>query len=351
MFVINESLREKMTSNIPEDYTSLQKILCVYGRMCESLEYSMPAYIDGSRFEGYYRNPAKLAEIDGEKRKDVMCYSFAAIFAEIVKGMKMSDVIVYAPMLGRNKMFDPDHTSLNIYVDGNEYNFDPLGGIVDNNDLNNAKIGLPLSGVEVVGVKKGTTKSKVDKALLKDMAFVKSQEPHHVHDFEREIEMLDEYDLSDLDFEQRLNIFLKLLSETREPMSALLLNHIVRLRRKLFLPEEDGRNIDVKFLSDLGTTKKLVFVSSNPSGYKRVKGKENFDDLTVSMFDFHDRKIVHMNRDEAIELERNPNLCIDGMIRSIGRDGRPLPRFRFSMAAEGSEQREGTSGPWVQEIL
>ena len=54
---------------------------------------------------------------------------------------------------------------------------------------------------------------------------------------------------------------------------------------------------------------------------------------------------------EALELEKNPNLCIDGMIRSIGRDGRPLPRFRFSMAAEGSEQREGTSGPWVQEIL
>ncbi|MBQ9790077.1 MAG: hypothetical protein IJW24_00595 [Clostridia bacterium] len=330
MFVINEKLREDVTSNIPEVFTPRQKLICAYKRLCEKLEYSMPAYINTERHEGFYRNPSKLELIDGETRRDIMCYSFAAIFSEIVRGMNLPHVFTYPPKLGKNKIFDPDHTSLRVFFDGDELEFDPLGGVIDNNDMNNVKFGLPVAGISVNYARKGTTKKKLEKEIMNDISVVCTTERSPKHHLALEFEKVDEYDFSDLDFERRLAIFMRKLSEIDEPVSAVMLNYIIRLKRMLFLKSEDCVNFDLKFLSDIKNDHKLVFVSANPKGYEKIKGKENFDSLTVTMFDFYSHKIVTFSRDEALEIEKNPNLCIDSSSKYL--------KFHFLMASDGLER-------------
>ncbi len=344
MFKINDHLREIITKDIPESYSSRQKIILVYKRLCERLEYSMPAYINAPRNEWYYRKPEKLVEIDGEKRRDVMCFNFAAIFSEIVNGMHLPLVITYPPMLGKNKIFDPDHTALGIFIEGNEYLFDPLGGVIDNNDMNAVKSGMGPSGIDVVAVggRRGSRR-KVEKELLADVVKVFTEEKSELHPLAKKFEKLDEYDFGDLEFEKRVEILLKQFSEVEPPVSAMLLNYLIRVKRKLINREEDATKFDMKFLTDKATDRKLVFVCVNPKGYENRKGKENFDALSAFVFNFHSGNHMKLSREELLMIEQNPNICIDAS------SGQHL-KFHFMFANEGYDEGVASKKPWIKEV-
>ena len=84
MFEISEKLKQSVTENMPEGYTNLEKALYIYQELCQRLEYSLEYLIDKKNVVEYFKDPANLKLIDGEKNKDVICYTIEAICLQIL---------------------------------------------------------------------------------------------------------------------------------------------------------------------------------------------------------------------------------------------------------------------------
>ena len=135
-FRINQKLREDIVSKIPKDYTPLETCVLVYFELCHKLRYSMDYYINEEKFIPYFTNPHNLSKVDGEVQKDVVCYTFNAIYQEIIEGLDLPNTSFdYGVQLDDDGSLLDEHDSLLLYVDGVVYNVDATLGVLENNDL------------------------------------------------------------------------------------------------------------------------------------------------------------------------------------------------------------------------
>lgn len=229
--VINESLKNEIKESIPSYFLDIEKVIYVYIKLCQILEYDF-SYTSIYKFhEEKERNVNNLRFID-KKNNKVLCYEFVLIFLKIIK--EICSVKAYIQPYDK-KIYEYEHIYPYIYVGEYFLKVDAFKPFF-RGDIMNAKLGLPIKYIE---------------SLNPDEEIMKKFEHHLlvVYDYIKKTSHLEEEKI----FSHHLkNInkdsFISILNETLTCLlsgekSATRIASLIRLK---YLLELD--NIDIKFM-------------------------------------------------------------------------------------------------------
>lgn len=312
-FPINDKLREDVLSSIPQNYTKLQKAVYIYYQLCLRLRYSLPYYVEQrkkcSLVKARERHVAHLLDIDGEKVKDVTCFSFSAIFLQLLADAGVTDGLSeYAKELLTNKEnFDIFHAFAAFEIDGQYFSADAVEGIFDKSDLTLAKYpGYKISGW-CVGNRYDSDYAQKKAALDEAIALVQSDSnifQSYVNEYLRAKQ--EEVSLESFDLNERTGLFLDAVSEI-DDYSIQGFNLLLKLKHLYFTDEEQGltdnrRKIELYFASDSETGELQAFLFYNEKEYVDCIGKENFNSLRFFSISLKNRSICELSRSEYLQL-------------------------------------------------
>ncbi len=309
MFKINEKLRQDILSGIPQGYSKLKQAIYIYNQLCLTTEYSMPYYIDEKNVREWYQNIDNLQLIDGETRKDVVCFTFNAIYMQLLIDAGLIDEEEHKNVIRyKNNTLSAVHEELELNIDGQKYWVDATKGVLSNNDLVYAKYDdmASLQGWEVYyddvrptneqykaleDAIKEVRKDNIDKSVQKmNYLKLKDQEYHK------------------LPLEDRLKLFDELVLETKGYNMGTF-NYFLRLKRLLLFNEcraaqlPEGQKTDVVFAKDAKSGLYKMYVFVNPKGYIDDEGYENFETLQIFQYDITDNGVTKqpIEKDEFME--------------------------------------------------
>ena len=134
-FDINDDLKHNILSDLPKDYSKLEKAILIYKRLCEKLQYSFDYYLEEMKNLNYFRDANNLKFVDGEKNKDVVCFTFNAILTQLLLDAKLLNGVDMSFYQVETNTFPAFHDVLTIYIDDIPYYLDATAGVLDNNDL------------------------------------------------------------------------------------------------------------------------------------------------------------------------------------------------------------------------
>jgi len=279
MNYVNPKLKNMIYESLDSDYTDMQKIICVYRKLAEIVNYSMDSYINPKQVEEYFTNPENVINVDGINNKDVVCFTFVYIFENLIKDLNLPNVKVCEQKLNKSGRFDIDHVYSSIMINGNQYNFDSLDGLIDNNDVINTKYGEFLTGITIEEVNNGS-KKKLEKQLMDDIYIVSARNCFVSEQAKKYFEY-EKHDYSNCSLQERNKLFLRMVQEVGCEPSLLDLNYIVRCKRLLYSREDCEKYFNMKFINDIKANKKRILIFLNEMGYERRAGHENFEHLKI----------------------------------------------------------------------
>ncbi len=307
---VNEKLKEKIFSSIPKDYSPLEKAIHVYYELCRTLHYSMGYYLEEKTFESYFTNPNNLVKVDGETNKDVVCFTFNAIYILLLKeleerehlGIKCEDI---SSCLKRDGNFSTVHESVTFAVNSQAYEADSTYGVLDKNDLVLLKYtNSMIEGITAISPNPKITDMELQKTLQKVCRNEKNiNYSVSVYSINTEQE--------GLSLDERVKLFLNLGIKNPFGYSVPGLNYMLKIKHSLFSKEElEGHRsvsgkysgIDIKiemtFAKNTKTNEYEVYLLYNPKGYTRDKGYENFDSLEVYKISLKNCKATKIDLDK-----------------------------------------------------
>lgn len=316
---LNEKLKEKILSSIPEDYTPLEKAVYVYYTLCRTLRYSMEFYLDNEKYDPYFEDSNNLQKVDGETNKDVVCYTFNVIYILFllelekrgVKEIKCEDLPSY---LRYDKSFNGIHQDVRFSVNGVGYSADSTYGVLDKNDL----VLLKYTNSTIEGISVITANPKVEEELKKAIDKVCGNEKNMTDAISLYESQTSQEELS---LDERVKLFLTLGENNPFGYSVSGLNYMLKLKNSLFTKDElEGHRsisgkyggidlmIEMRFIMNKKTNEYEVYLFYNPEGYTRDKGYENFDSLQVYKLSLKKRKTTKIDLEKFKEEILNDNL-------------------------------------------
>ena len=313
IFQINDNLKQDILSNLPENYSNLEKAILIYKRLCEKLQYSLDYYLEERKYESYFMNADNLKFVDGTQNKDVICFTFNAILTQllfdsgVVQGIDLS---FYEPATNQFYNF---HDQLVVCIDGVDYYLDATLGVLDNNDLVLSKYaGHKPDGWICAYNASDESKNNLRKALEKvygENRSLDSKLEKYVTDKNLNDEFLK------VPLEERVKMFLELAKTT--DYSLFGFNNLLKYKHLCFSGDEFGhvkdyvvvdKNIDLVFAKDRDTQEFKAFLFYNPEGYTDDEGYENFDKLQVFEISLKEKRVGEISCKEAKNLFNNYQL-------------------------------------------
>jgi hypothetical protein len=229
MYEINDKLKNKILSKIPEDYSKLEKAVFIYYELCKTLQYSIEYFIDESNNKDKFTNIENLKDVDGEQNKDVVCFTFNAIFLKLLDEAGICDTICYDCVIGKNNNFASGHDTARFVIDGLLYDVEATFGILDNNDLTLSKYSTHrLSGWEDCQnpdeINKAIEKIQKENRVLENSAFDYVQQKK------------EDFEYKTLPLETRKRLFLE-RAITGPEYSIETFNYLLKLKHLFFEQE------------------------------------------------------------------------------------------------------------------
>ena len=265
MYKVNENLKNNILSRIPEDYSKLEKALFIYKELCKTLEYSVEYFFDEDNVKDEYLDIRNLEKVDGETNKEVVCFTFNAIYIALLMEADVcdKDTISHKDVLGKEDptRFLCDHQSLTLTIDSQQYSVDSTYGVLDDNDLVDSKFGVPsFDGWSLSEESQSEDFEKFDKAIEK-----LTEEEREVTNLGLKYVTGKGKDLLDLPVTERRDLFFRLLQHA--PKSSIHgLNYLLRLKNSLFRKREiDGltRYMHLLFAKEAETNQPKVLFFFN----------------------------------------------------------------------------------------
>ena len=285
MFKINPKLKNAIFKDLPKDSSKLTTALTIYARLCQNLEYSMDYFADPEANIAWYSNPANISKVDGKNHKQVVCYTFNAIYSQLlVDAGVCSETQFSEEQFLRNGKFKTGHESLTFEIDGTGYDVDATYGIINNCDITLSKYGTPTFDGWLV------LPEKVDHPEEAEAEFLRARDEVARGNIEFD-RFVKSYIFSrgksyvQMPLQERFDLFLEYLQNT-PPYSVQSLNYIIKLKHLLFTSDELGKtsmiqNVELAFVKDATTKQLKTMVLYNPKGYVDDPGFENFDSLQI----------------------------------------------------------------------
>ena len=243
--VISEELEEAILKEIPEDYSSLEKAIYIYIKMCKILSYNDEFFAAKQRgLAAEKHRYIDYIEVITPNYPEVVCFEFNAIYAKMLH--KLGINFERQCFNWKNKYGD-GHENLSFRVGKFIIEADSSKRILTG-DLFNAKIGSDIKGLKCLN-QNFDTYLEFEEILRKVYRDIKKENKSEFSKALKEYEEITNARKFNLPFAERFELYLEKIRATAFT-GINLMSYIVRLTNTLFTPDEKERLIDFEIIRD-----------------------------------------------------------------------------------------------------
>lgn len=242
---LNPELIEAITKDIPANYSTLEKAIFIYIKMCKILSYNDEFFAAKQRgLAAEKHRMIDYIETISPQFPEVVCYEFNAIYAKMLHSLGIN--FQRECFSWKNKYGD-GHENLSFRVGKYIIEADSSRKILTG-DLFNAKVGNSIKGLKCRN-QNFDTYMDFDEILRKVYKDIKKEDKSTFSEALKEYEELTNAKQAHIPFNTRFDIFLEKI-RTSSFNGLNIMSYILRLVNVLFTEEEREHYIDFEIIRD-----------------------------------------------------------------------------------------------------
>ena len=242
---LNPELIETITKDIPANYSTLEKAIFIYIKMCKILSYNDEFFAAKQRgLAAEKHRMIDYIETISPQFPEVVCYEFNAIYAKMLHSLGIN--FQRECFSWKNKYGD-GHENLSFRVGKYIIEADSSRRILTG-DLFNAKVGNSIKGLKCRN-QNFDTYMDFDEILRKVYKDIKKEDKSTFSEALKEYEELTNAKQAHIPFNTRFDIFLEKI-RTSSFNGLNIMSYILRLVNVLFTEEEREHYIDFEIIRD-----------------------------------------------------------------------------------------------------
>ena len=242
---LNPELIEAITKDIPANYSTLEKAIYIYIKMCKILSYNDEFFAAKQRgLAAEKHRMIDYIETISPQFPEVVCYEFNAIYAKMLHSLGIN--FQRECFSWKNKYGD-GHENLSFRVGKYIIEADSSRQILTG-DLFNAKVGNSIKGLKCRN-QNFDTYMDFDEILRKVYKDIKKEDKSTFSEALKEYEELTNAKQAHIPFNTRFDIFLEKI-RTSSFNGLNIMSYILRLVNALFTEEEREHYIDFEIIRD-----------------------------------------------------------------------------------------------------
>lgn len=242
---LNPKLIEAITKDIPANYSTLEKAIFIYIKMCKILSYNDEFFAAKQRgLAAEKHRMIDYIETISPQFPEVVCYEFNAIYAKMLHSLGINFQREWFSW--KNKYGD-GHENLSFRVGKYIIEADSSRQILTG-DLFNAKVGNSIKGLKCRN-QNFDTYMDFDEILRKVYKDIKKEDKSTFSEALKEYEELTNAKQAHIPFNTRFDIFLEKI-RTSSFNGLNIMSYILRLVNVLFTEEEREHYIDFEIIRD-----------------------------------------------------------------------------------------------------
>lgn len=242
---LNPELIEAITKDIPANYSTLEKAIFIYIKMCKILSYNDEFFAAKQRgLAAKKHRMIDYIETISPQFPEVVCYEFNAIYAKMLHSLGIN--FQRECFSWKNKYGD-GHENLSFRVGKYIIEADSSRKILTG-DLFNAKVGNSIKGLKCRN-QNFDTYMDFDEILRKVYKDIKKEDKSTFSEALKEYEELTNAKQAHIPFNTRFDLFLEKI-RTSSFNGLNIMSYILRLVNVLFTEEEREHYIDFEIIRD-----------------------------------------------------------------------------------------------------
>lgn len=242
---LNPELIEAITKDIPANYSTLEKAIFIYIKMCKILSYNDEFFAAKQRgLAAEKHRMIDYIETISPQFPEVVCYEFNAIYAKMLHSLGIN--FQRECFSWKNKYGD-GHENLSFRVGKYIIEADSSRKILTG-DLFNAKVGNSIKGLKCRN-QNFDTYMDFDEILRKVYKDIKKEDKSTFSEALKEYEELTNAKQAHIPFNTRFDLFLEKI-RTSSFNGLNIMSYILRLVNVLFTEEEREHYIDFEIIRD-----------------------------------------------------------------------------------------------------
>lgn len=242
---LNPELIEAITKDIPANYSTLEKAIFIYIKMCKILSYNDEFFAAKQRgLAAEKHRMIDYIETISPQFPEVVCYEFNAIYAKMLHSLGIN--FQRECFSWKNKYGD-GHENLSFRVGKYIIEADSSRQILTG-DLFNAKVGNSIKGLKCRN-QNFDTYMDFDEILRKVYKDIKKEDKSTFSEALKEYEELTNAKQAHISFNTRFDLFLEKI-RTSSFNGLNIMSYILRLVNVLFTEEEREHYIDFEIIRD-----------------------------------------------------------------------------------------------------
>lgn len=242
---LNPKLIEAITKDIPANYSTLEKAIFIYIKMCKTLSYNDEFFAAKQRgLAAEKHRMIDYIETISPQFPEVVCYEFNAIYAKMLHSLGIN--FQRECFSWKNKYGD-GHENLSFRVGKYIIEADSSRQILTG-DLFNAKVGNSIKGLKCRN-QNFDTYMDFDEILRKVYKDIKKEDKSTFSEALKEYEELTNAKQAHIPFNTRFDLFLEKI-RTSSFNGLNIMSYILRLVNVLFTEEEREHYIDFEIIRD-----------------------------------------------------------------------------------------------------
>lgn len=242
---LNPELIEAITKDIPANYSTLEKAIFIYIKMCKILSYNDEFFAAKQRgLAAEKHRMIDYIETISPQFPEVVCYEFNAIYAKMLHSLGIN--FQRECFSWKNKYGD-GHENLSFRVGKYIIEADSSRQILTG-DLFNAKVGNSIKGLKCRN-QNFDTYMDFDEILRKVYKDIKKEDKSTFSEALKEYEELTNAKQAHIPFNTRFDLFLEKI-RTSSFKGLNIMSYILRLVNVLFTEEEREHYIDFEIIRD-----------------------------------------------------------------------------------------------------
>lgn len=242
---LNPELIEAITKDIPANYSTLEKAIFIYIKMCKILSYNDEFFAAKQRgLAAEKHRIIDYIETISPQFPEVVCYEFNAIYAKMLHSLGIN--FQRECFSWKNKYGD-GHENLSFRVGKYIIEADSSRQILTG-DLFNAKVGNSIKGLKCRN-QNFDTYMDFDEILRKVYKDIKKEDKSTFSEALKEYEELTNAKQAHIPFNTRFDLFLEKI-RTSSFNGLNIMSYILRLVNVLFTEEEREHYIDFEIIRD-----------------------------------------------------------------------------------------------------
>lgn len=242
---LNPELIEAITKDIPANYSTLEKAIFIYIKMCKILSYNDEFFAAKQRgLAAEKHRMIDYIETISPQFPEVVCYEFNAIYAKMLHSLGIN--FQRECFSWKNKYGD-GHENLSFRVGKYIIEADSSRKILTG-DLFNAKVGNSIKGLKCRN-QNFDTYMDFDEILRKVYKDIKKEDKGTFSEALKEYEELTNAKQAHIPFNTRFDLFLEKI-RTSSFNGLNIMSYILRLVNVLFTEEEREHYIDFEIIRD-----------------------------------------------------------------------------------------------------